>query len=50
MTYEETRLPSRYWEPQPKEDEMREIEERDKAEYERKQAAGEIEEMELQFE
>ena len=50
MRYEEIKLPSRYWEQQPDEDEMREIEERDRAEYDRKLAAGEILEEELPFE
>ena len=50
MRYEEVKLPSRYWEPQPNEDERREIEERDRAEYERKLAAREIMEEELPFE
>lgn len=48
--YENIELPSRYWEPQPDEEERKEIEERLQAEYERKLAAGVIEEeMELPF-
>ena len=50
MRYEEIKLPSQYWEPQPDEEEMREIEERNRKEYERKLAAGEIVEEELPFE
>ena len=43
-------LPSRYWEPQPDEEDIREYNARLRDEYERKVAAGEIDEEELPFE
>ena len=42
-------LPSRYWEPTPEGDELREYHARLYAEYLKKLAAGEIEEPEIPF-
>ncbi|MBR1479243.1 MAG: hypothetical protein IJ608_14985 [Lachnospiraceae bacterium] len=46
---EQDPLPDHYWEPQPDEKDIAEYNARLKEEYERKVAAGEIEEEELPF-